>query len=383
MAQIDGSAQPKIAALEGIRGAAILLVFFVHYAVAWTLVFPNAANLGTVTGRVADFAFLVGNSGVDLFMALSGYLIYDHFMNRPQRLPVYMGRRVRRIFPAYLCVLAVYVALMLIDPARSKLGSDPLAIVTYVLECALLIPGFFGREPIVGIAWSLTYEILFYLLLPALVLGIGLRGRSQGLRVCVLLAVAALVLTCTWFVGFHERVVMFVGGMLAREVLVFVRYRFSRGKLVEAGALVLLVVAFVTMALLTASVPFRYPEFPNAFYRAVVILVAFSAVLAASLGADGLFRRVFEWGPLRSLGEVSYSFYLTHNLTMRIVMPVAIAVADPSAAGVSYWLFMPITFLVCLGPGLVLYALVERPISLRQPLRFRMTRPSIAASSSL
>src|ERR1700744_1963660 len=108
MPTINNDTRPKIASLEGLRGVAVGLVFMVHYAVAWTLVFPQAANDSTATGVAADIAFSLGNAGVDLFMALSGYLIYDHLASRPQRFTGYLGRRMRRIFPAYLVVLAIY-----------------------------------------------------------------------------------------------------------------------------------------------------------------------------------------------------------------------------------------------------------------------------------
>jgi exopolysaccharide production protein ExoZ len=378
MAEIQDAGQAKIAALEGMRGMAILLVLMVHYAVAWTILFPQAAHDTTSTGLMADIIFSLGNSGVDLFMALSGYLIYDHLMTRPQPFITYFGRRVRRIFPAYLAVLSVYVVLMLMTPSKSKLPLEPIDAIIYIIECALLIPAFFGKDPIVGISWSLTFEILFYLLLPLLIFTTGQRRRGWLARVVILCCVGGLIALVAQIVGGQsgqERFIMFVGGMLAREALVRCSYKFPRPILVESLALLTLMVALAYMAYWRGPEPFVYPLFPQAFHRSLILCIAFSAMLAGSLGVHGICRRVFEFTPLRLLGEVSFSFYLVHNLAMRITIGAVAPCVTPGMADTFYWLAMPFAFILCLIPGLLLYVLIERPISLRRPIMFRLQKP--------
>ncbi len=366
MEDTQSGAQPKIPSLDGVRGLAIALVFFVHYSVAWTMLFPAAANDATLTGVIADAAFSVGNAGVDLFICLSGYLIYDHLMRKPQRLRTYLARRARRIFPPYLVVLCIYVLLMLIDPRKSKLPANPLHAVAYILECALLIPNFFGHEPIVGIAWSLTYEMLFYLVLPLMIFAGRLRSRSPMTRTAMLLGLSALVLAITWRVQFYERIVMFAGGMIARDTLVYWKYRLPRPRIVEVLACAAVALALGYMAAFRGAVPFTNPVFPQTYHRAVFLFVGFSSILAVTLGTKGVLRRIFEFAPLRRLGEVSYSFYLLHNLVMRIalgfLMPrVAVGIATPA-----FWLAMPIAFALCLGSGLIFFCAVEFPFSVRR-----------------
>jgi peptidoglycan/LPS O-acetylase OafA/YrhL len=381
VAQTKEGEQATIPALDGVRGVAILLVFTVHYAVAWTMLFPAAANDANATGLFADMAFSLGNAGVDLFMALSGYLIYDHLMRKPQGFAPYFRRRARRIFPPYLVVLAIYVGLMLLDPAKSKLPAQFAGAVIYIVECALLIPGFFGRPPIVGIAWSLTYEMLFYLLLPLLIFTTGLRRRGFFTRLTCLLLVATGLLLFAYHVQFHERTVMFISGMVVREVLVRCRYALPRPRLTEGVAIAGVCVAVGYMALWRGPMPFTNVEFPQSFWRALVLATAFPAMIATSLGVNGIFRAVFEFRPFRRLGEVSYSFYLLHNLTMRVALAWLIPHVTPAMAGGFYFLAMPMAFLVCLVPGLVLYALIERPFSLRRPVGFDLRAHNAAIAS--
>ena len=62
----------RIQTMEGLRGLAVTLVFLVHYNTlfsAWLE--PNSA-----TWHSAKFITSIGRIGVDLFLAITGYLIY-------------------------------------------------------------------------------------------------------------------------------------------------------------------------------------------------------------------------------------------------------------------------------------------------------------------
>jgi exopolysaccharide production protein ExoZ len=67
-----GQGAGRIAPMEGLRGIAVLLVFFVH---ADTL-FSPLLDPGSIGRRVSWFLSINGHSGVDMFFVLSGYLIY-------------------------------------------------------------------------------------------------------------------------------------------------------------------------------------------------------------------------------------------------------------------------------------------------------------------
>jgi peptidoglycan/LPS O-acetylase OafA/YrhL len=369
--------EPKFASLDGLRGLAVALVFTVHYTAAWTLLFPHAAVAGGTNRQVAEVAFSLGNSGVDLFMALSGYLIYDHMIRRPTRLSLYLARRSRRVFPTYLVVLAIYVVLMLIDPHKSKLIGDGWSASLYILECALLIPGLFGHNPIVGIAWSLSYEMAFYIFLPLLVVVTRLRRRTLETRVSVLLVAACLTIAFALSIGRHERFVMFIGGMLAREALVRCNYQIPYQGLFKVALGLALAGTVILMSLNRGPVDYEYPALPAALGRTLVLVVVFPGLIVACVGMAGLFRSVFEWKPLVMFGQISYSFYLIHNLVIRILIPQVAAHVPQSGASWFLGLAVIPTFLICLLSGLALHVAVERPLSLR-----KSRRPVAAAATS-
>src|SRR5712692_7849864 len=66
------SGASRIVPMEGVRGWAVLLVFFLHFQGA----FHGYLSPSSTLFRVSDFLVEVGNTGVDLFFVVSGYLIY-------------------------------------------------------------------------------------------------------------------------------------------------------------------------------------------------------------------------------------------------------------------------------------------------------------------
>ena len=103
--------------MEGLRGLAIFLVFLVHYV---TLMEPWIVTQSTLRS-IATALHTIGNTGVDLFFVLSGYLIYGSLITRPQRFGRFMARRIERIYPTFAVVFVIYVGLSFLLPAQSKI----------------------------------------------------------------------------------------------------------------------------------------------------------------------------------------------------------------------------------------------------------------------
>ena len=64
----------------------------------------------------------------------------------------------------------------------SKLPQGAGAVVAYLLANLLLLPGLFPIEPLITVAWSLSYEFAYYLALPLLVAGTGMRDWEPRRR---------------------------------------------------------------------------------------------------------------------------------------------------------------------------------------------------------
>src|SRR6185369_3060158 len=159
--------------LDGIRGIAILLVLAQHI------------NLPSST--------LAGLVGVNLFFALSGYLITTLLISEQDGtgkidLRRFYERRVRRLVPALVAVVFVTGILMAIQGNLAGYFGPAAVSLFYVSDIAKAIGYDLGY---VGHTWSLAMEEQFYLLWPALVIFVPRRWLAP---VAVAGIVGAIVL---------------------------------------------------------------------------------------------------------------------------------------------------------------------------------------------
>ena len=169
--------------IDGLRALAILGVLAFH-------AFPQAVPGGFV--------------GVDVFFVISGYVVTLSLLGRAaahERNSVtgFYGRRVRRLFPALLCVfLATACAgyFLLSTPQLALLGKHILGSAGFAQNLVLWgESGYFdaaSHEKWLLHLWSLGIEEQFYLLLPLLLLLPRPTGRHREKWVIAGLVLAAL-----------------------------------------------------------------------------------------------------------------------------------------------------------------------------------------------
>jgi len=196
----------RMLALEGMRGVAALMVFFVHfYARLGLYARPNSLIKAS-----AYFAGVVGNVGVDIFFVISGFLMYGIVMRKPTSILTYLGRRVRRLYPVFLFVFVVYGALSYVMPMESRIPRAPKAAVEYLFLNLAMLPGMLPITPLVRVAWSLSYEWFYYLILPFSMWAFRLRRWSAGWRIGFVLALCVLqYVLCALHWNSHPHLIMF------------------------------------------------------------------------------------------------------------------------------------------------------------------------------
>jgi peptidoglycan/LPS O-acetylase OafA/YrhL len=339
----------NLRAMEGMRGFAVTLVFLTHFcslALPW---FADAPALAAFANGV----HAIGNTGVDLFFVLSGYLIYKTLITREQPFAGFMARRIRRIYPAFLAVFALYCALSLVFPRENRIPAE--APLSYLAANLLLLPGIFPIQPLITVAWSLSYEMFFYLCMPLIITALRLRRWGGGQRI-VFIALAAMAVAAWSTVSDNAyiRMNMFMAGMLVHEAIHGRRMRALPGR-AAAGVL--------AAGLLGSLLPV------DAHLKSVLLFAScFLTCMHCFLRPQGGLARAFSWTPLRWLGNMSYSYYLLHGLTLKalfMLLPPPAALAGHGAA--LFFLALPVFFVVTLFTSAGLFLLVERPLSLRVP----------------
>lgn len=159
----------KLWGIEAGRGIAACLVVFYHAAR------QIKADLGLV---VFGGALQFGHAGVDFFFVLSGFIIfYIHAkdLGSTARLKSFFLRRFLRIYPFYWSVLVV--TLLITTFSSSRVWPS----ITLLIESLLLVPHV--GEAVVGVAWTLQYEVVFYALFAT-----AIASRQVG-----------LIVFCLWF----------------------------------------------------------------------------------------------------------------------------------------------------------------------------------------
>ena len=336
--------------MEGMRGFAVALVFLVHYC---TLGAPYVARSSLMPAVAAIHR--IGNFGVDLFFVLSGFLIYRTVVKGTTSYGVFVRRRVRRIYPTFLSVLLIYLLLSVVVPHESKIPLDRGEAALYIAANALLLPGIFPIEPIITVAWSLSYEAAFYLLIPILVSVLMLKHKVPDRRRVLLLAIAGGGFLMSAQFGGPVRSLMFVAGMVLYDT--YDTMHAPRSSLIP-------VIALVGAAAVTA--PEGTGTMFLAFQSAVlfVTLLAFCSVIFRS--PDSLIARALCWTPLRWLGNMSYSYYLIHGLIVKAIFLVAhrLIAANGVNEAAFFALIVP-TFLTTVLGSSLLFLVIERPFSLK------------------
>lgn len=335
----------RLLPMEGLRGLAVLLVFFVHF---------GAQIKNTLWLQIPGIGIALqtlGHAGVDLFFVLSGYLIYGMTLRRPRPYLGFLGRRAQRLYPTFLVVLVLELGMALASTSRGYLPTDSGELAATLVANLLFLPGVFPIKPIVTVAWSLSYEVAFYLVVPVLVGGLRMRAWPPVAR-AVLMVLAVWVMAVTGWQ--HGRMGMFVCGMLLVEALPQIR-SLDRQALIST--------AVCGAVLLTAGHGHRGIVFMALFVTCFLVCGA----AFAPAGSQGLVARALSWQPLRWLGNMSYSYYLAHGLVLDVLFRVLRKVMYGTIASLgeaAWFVLLGPAFMATLIGSAALFLLVERPYSI-------------------
>ncbi len=285
--------------IDGLRAVSILAVVLFH-------AFPRVLGSGYV--------------GVDVFFVISGYLIGGlitaELAAGTFRFSTFYARRVRRLFPALILVLAFVVFVgwhMMFSDEFRLLGRHVMAAALFISNFPLMGEiGYFGPDvrgkPLLHL-WSLGIEEQFYLVWPILSV-LTRQSRRTFLFVTLAVAVVSLALSVTSAepgLAFYQPWTRFwelaVGVMVAHlPADLSARWRAQGGVRALACALGLALILGVVVL----------PDLKGFPGWWAVVPVAGAALVIAS-GPDTFLSRWFLASrPMVFIGKISYPLYLWH-----------------------------------------------------------------------
>jgi peptidoglycan/LPS O-acetylase OafA/YrhL len=312
-------------AIEGARALAACMVVFMHAA--------NLMRVEHLSGHVGLGNLLgFGYVGVDFFFVLSGFIItYVHFkeLGRPQSIPRYLWRRFSRIFPIYWAVLALSIVVTTAGHFAAGKGLQMDMGWSDIPGTVFLLMSQ-GEPQYVGVAWSLQYELIFYVLFCLLLLNVRLGAAVFSAWGVFILAKAFGLVQLELPLNLGQvHCLQFLFGV---GVGVWTRRRALR---LPRAALPASVGIFIAAVLLEMRGPWPL----HSDMGALALGLASAAVLLTLVSLEQQQAlRTPAW--LARMGSVSYSIYLGHILLINV----------------SYWVMLKLGLYHAL-PEVLVYAL--------------------------
>jgi peptidoglycan/LPS O-acetylase OafA/YrhL len=400
------SSGARLPGIEGLRAIAACSILVYH---TWLYAPPGRSNagLGTLDSFMPSLTY-----GVILFFTLSGFLLYRPFaaaIVRGRSLPSfgrYLRNRALRILPAYWFILlfcALVLGSVLFWDASGNLTSGRLLSAGLLARAAFFLQDYSPSTLLVGIgpAWSLAVEVVFYCVLPLLVvLAAALaRGRDRRGRGWAALVPAAVLLFVgvigklaaahffppaapfdDWSQNWHSVVVrsfwcqadLFAFGM----ALAVLRVNSEDGllRLPRWWRPVAALAALGVYAAVAKSPDGQQLSYStrNTLVAAACALVLALVVLAPGGADESRLVRVLETRPIVAAGVVSYSIFLWHEPLIRWLDAHGLS----RAGGGGFLVNLLATAVVTGVASILTYRFVEAPA-----LRLKFRRPIAAAET--
>jgi peptidoglycan/LPS O-acetylase OafA/YrhL len=339
----------RFRSMEGLRAYAALLVFLVHYFDAYgrelLKVDLNNVRLSQITDLQVGIVYwlFASHYGVDIFFFLSGFLICRMLAKSEFNFFYFIKNRVLRIYPAALGSLCMWAYIRIgiqgwYDFDLSQLFGN-LAFLNAVPALAI--------KPYNTVTWSLFYELVFYLTFPLIMLFPSSDRRLSGGN----LVVFGLIYMC---------LISQLGGMFIRFLMFFVgalMATFSTGQLktiAQRTPVGLVIVSYVGSTLVFAEY-LRYEYFIPLFAFTTFFFVV------KVLFSKSVLYRFFTFTPFRYLGNISYSFYLMHNIGIELIMYRYRYIFEGLDRSMFLFVTIILSLLISIMLSTLLFQIAERP----------------------
>jgi exopolysaccharide production protein ExoZ len=293
----------RLESIQVLRAIAAIGVVFTHAITRISTSFPDANQHSLLAS--ADGQLTAGDAGVDLFFAISGFIMLHVHRNdfAQAGAPLnFMIKRILRIVPIYWFLTTAALIVLLAAPqlfTTHYRGIDLPWIIGSYLFVPIAPPGW-NATPVVGVGWTLNFEMFFYvvfafaLLLPR---KLGLQLLFVGFGCLVLIGAVLRPATPVFGLVTNWLLLDFLMGVaIAWWLLV-------RGRLAPGAAFALLVAGVLCVA---ATILWPPPE--EGPLRVLKWGIPMALIVLAMSSIDlpeGRPRKL-----LAVLGDASYSIYL-------------------------------------------------------------------------
>ena len=365
----------RISSIEGMRA-----VFAI-----WVVIHHALSNTGLDNNGNVIWGYLrSGGYAVDLFVIISGFVIFYLLDHKREGYIPYLIRRFFRLFPVFflLFIVAIPLSLLIPDNANSYshlfVGKNfprveyvqswwehiELNIAAHFFMLHGIIPEVIAPgAPIafLGPAWSISLEWQFYILAPALFILSSKIYRgcySPSVSALIILSVTALFLIVSKVYPhvirgafFPDHFVFFMLGWISY----FLSKELSVSKIPLSSIFLICFLLSMMVGIVSNAILVPGPT-------GVICIWLLLFPLTVSRNEDGLFySAVFNNKVMNYLGRISYSVYLSHVLVIVVLMKLISYVPYTFGSVQLAVVLVPLTVIVTVVLSHILYICIENP----------------------
>lgn len=350
----------RIQTLDGLRFLAAIGVLWIH---TWTLYGNPRCHIWKI--ELSDF-LAIGGNGFDLFFVISGFCMYYFYASKSDfsyhDFYRFLIKRWIRLSPAFYFTTIVYIL------ARIFIYHQKINIILSFLHSVFYLGYLLGQYATAAHFWTLTVEWQFYFTIPFLLLyqnKIGFKKTFSIIFGIISLCAVVLIFNMKDQSDYFASTLLFHStefgcGVLAARLLIknntFFKYRVF-------WLIAFIIITYTGRVLISKPVLSLSYYYYNLFKLLGFTLMGagFAGILYLSVTSAKWLNHILGNRLFKTMGRISYSFYLWHALVFPLVTTFMIENA-PFLKGITAPLITTCVSAIILYPiSLVSYNLLEKP----------------------
>ncbi len=298
---INGKINKLNTTLHGARGLAAIMVVFSHIGVSG-ITDKFFVDIPTYLAAI-KYILLSGQYGVEIFFMISGYLITASII-RHKTVSSFVLDRCIRLYPVFLPAILFIFILGPIAGYAYFSGFTWLDWLIHFIINLLFIPGVFPMKAALVVAWSLSYEAVFYLAISYFKY-FKKNKKSQ---------IAFVIFAIVPFVVLLPRAIFFIIGifiyyLLRRDIKINVRLP----KMFFIN--IILFLFFLFLLQFNEEVGILITSWQEALIWCLSIVLGYLVFVEIVIQSSAAVS-LLKWRWMQFLGTISYSLYIWHTLIL-------------------------------------------------------------------
>jgi peptidoglycan/LPS O-acetylase OafA/YrhL len=350
----------RIQTLDGLRFLAAIGVLWIH---TWTV----HGNPRFFIGHIDLANFLaIGGNGVDLFFVISGFCMYYFYASKSDfsyhDFYRFLIKRWVRLSPAFYAATIIYILVGIF------IYHQPINGVLNFLHSVFYLNYIFGQYNTASHFWTLSVEWQFYFIIPFLLIyqnKIGFKKSFFIIFGSVFIAAAVFVFIAKGRFDLLTdtilfRAVEFGCGAIAARLLIKNNTFFKRRIL---WLITFVIIVYMGRTLISKQMLDLSINYYNLFklFGFTLMGAGFAGILYLSVTSVKWLNLILGNGVFKTMGRISYSFYLLHVLVYPVIAGYVIAFMPHTKGILAPVVTTCISAIILYPLSLLSYRILEKP----------------------